>query len=203
VTVHAGRCTVLRCSWRSRRLEKRLTGVRTRMERQSCETRGPHTKGRRQSHRGPVPQHPEWREKTYARGLDNSGNIEGTSNAIVPQSRRECILWAAEVQTHPLLRRRCRGGPALQAARSRTAAVADRPCGNAGLQGTGRRPPHAGGGGLRCPRGGAGRPPDGGAGHGQDGWLETGSLRCLEGENPCHNVLSLSGCIAVFCLLRV
>jgi SCP-2 sterol transfer family len=54
--------------------------------------------------------------------------------------------------------------------------VADRPCGNAGLQGTGRRPPHAGGGGLRCPGGAAGRPPDGGAGHGQDGWLETGSL---------------------------
>src|SRR5262245_48564338 len=56
---------------------------------------------------------------------------------------------------HPLLRRRCSGGPALQAARSRTAAVADRPCGNAWLQGTGRRPPQAGGGGRRCPRGGA------------------------------------------------
>jgi hypothetical protein len=54
-----------------------------------------------------------------------------------------------------------------------------------------------------APGGAAGRPPDGGAGHGQDGWLETGSLRCLEGENPCHNVLSLSGCIAVFCLPRV
>jgi hypothetical protein len=32
-----------------------------------------------------------------------------------------------------------------------------------------------------APGGAAGRPPEGGAGHGQDGWLETGSLRCLEG----------------------
>src|SRR4030095_11476490 len=48
----------------------------------------------------------------------------GISNAILPQHCRECILWAAEVQTHPVLRRRCRGGPALQAARSRQAAAA-------------------------------------------------------------------------------
>jgi hypothetical protein len=35
-------------------------------------------------------------DKNYARGLDHSGNIEGISNAIVPQSRWECTPWAAE-----------------------------------------------------------------------------------------------------------
>ena len=77
VTSHAGRGKVSSGSWRSRRIEKRLTGVRARMDRKSFETRGPHTQGRRQSNRGPVPQCPEWRKKTYTRGLDNSGNIEG------------------------------------------------------------------------------------------------------------------------------
>ena len=77
MTSRAGRGKVSSCSWRSRRIEKRLTGVRARTDRKSFETRGPHTKGRRQRNRGPVPQCPEWREKTYTRGLDNSGNIEG------------------------------------------------------------------------------------------------------------------------------
>src|SRR5439155_20790942 len=53
VTSHAGRCTVSSCLWRSRHIEKRLTGVRARTERQSCETRGSHTTERRQSNRGP------------------------------------------------------------------------------------------------------------------------------------------------------
>ena len=35
-------------------------------------------------------------EKICKKGLDNSGNIEGISNAIVPQSRRECTLWVGE-----------------------------------------------------------------------------------------------------------
>jgi len=81
---HAGRGNVSRGSWRARRLETRGTGVRARTDSKSCETRGPHTTGRRQSHRGPVPQCPEGRKKTYARGLDNSGNIEG--NAVRPDN---------------------------------------------------------------------------------------------------------------------
>ena len=68
VTSHAGRGKVSRCSWRSRRLEKRLTGVRARTDRKSFETRGPHTSGRRQSHRGPVPQYLEWRKKNIHKG---------------------------------------------------------------------------------------------------------------------------------------
>ena len=39
--------------------------------------------------------------KKYATGLDNSGNIEGISNAIGPQSRWECTPWAAEATSIP------------------------------------------------------------------------------------------------------
>jgi hypothetical protein len=40
-------------------------------------------------------------EKICKKGLDNSGNIEGISNAILPQSRRECTPWAAEATSIP------------------------------------------------------------------------------------------------------
>src|SRR5262249_42529786 len=63
-----------------RRREHRVTGVGTRTDRRSLETRGPNATGSRQCDRGQVTQRlkrMEWREKKYERGLDNSGNIEG------------------------------------------------------------------------------------------------------------------------------
>jgi len=43
----------------------------------------------------PLKKRSEGRKK-WVKGLDNSGNIEGISYAIVPQSRRECTLWVVE-----------------------------------------------------------------------------------------------------------
>src|SRR4029434_72985 len=80
-----------------RRREHRVTGVGARTDRRSLETRGPNATGSRQTNRGHVTQRAKNRGKTtYARGLDNSGNIEGISNAILPQSRGECTLGVVE-----------------------------------------------------------------------------------------------------------
>ena len=59
----------------------------------------------------------ERKRKKYTRGLDNSGNIEGISNAILSQSRWECTPWAAEATSGlPAGPAACHGRPALLAA---------------------------------------------------------------------------------------
>src|SRR4030095_2875558 len=62
-----------------RRIENRVTGVRARTDRRSLETIGSNVKGSRQSDRGHVTQRPKTGgKKKFSRGLDNSGNIEGS-----------------------------------------------------------------------------------------------------------------------------
>ena len=69
----------------ARRMETWVTGGGARTDRRSLETRGPNATGSRQTKRGDVPQRlKKAGKKKYARGLDNSGNIEGISNAILP-----------------------------------------------------------------------------------------------------------------------
>ena len=61
-----------------RRIENRVTGLRARTDRRSLETSGPNATGSRQTGRGDVAQRSmQAGRKTYGRGLDNSGNIEG------------------------------------------------------------------------------------------------------------------------------
>src|SRR4030095_5964876 len=69
-----------------RRIENRVTGVRARTDRRSLETIGSNVKGSRQSDRGHVTQRPKTGgKKKFSRGLDNSGNIEGSLKALVRQ----------------------------------------------------------------------------------------------------------------------
>src|SRR5262249_6177538 len=66
-----------------RRIENRGTGVRARTDRRSLETIGSNVKGSRQSDRGHVTQRPKTGgKKKFSRGLDNSGNIEGSIKAL-------------------------------------------------------------------------------------------------------------------------
>ncbi len=66
-----------------RRREHRVTGVSTRTDRRSLETRGLNATGSRQTDRGHVTQRSKnGGEKKYTRGLDNSGNIEGKTHGI-------------------------------------------------------------------------------------------------------------------------
>jgi hypothetical protein len=60
-------------------MENRVTGVRTRTDRRSLEAIGPNTNGSHQTDRGYVTQRSKNAgEKSPRRGLDNSGNIEGS-----------------------------------------------------------------------------------------------------------------------------
>src|SRR4030095_11737014 len=66
-----------------RRIENRVTGVYACTDRRSLETMGPNATGSHQTDRGDVTQRPKnGREKKYSRGLDNSGNIEGSLKGI-------------------------------------------------------------------------------------------------------------------------
>src|SRR4029453_17223660 len=77
-----------------RRIENRVTGVRARTDRRSLETIGSNVKGSRQSDRGHVTQRPKTGgKKKFSRGLDNSGNIEG-SLAFYPAAAT-ARLWPA------------------------------------------------------------------------------------------------------------
>jgi hypothetical protein len=67
----------------ARRREHRVTGGGARTERRSLAPRGPTATGSRQTARGDVPQRRKNAgKKTYARGLDNSGNIEGSPKPL-------------------------------------------------------------------------------------------------------------------------
>src|SRR4029434_7803992 len=73
-----------------RRIENRGTGGYDCTDRRSLETMGPSATGSHQTDRGDVTQRPKnGREKKYSRGLDNSGNIEGSLKGILaPPPRR-------------------------------------------------------------------------------------------------------------------
>jgi hypothetical protein len=66
-----------------RRIENRVTGVCACTDRRSLETMGPNTTGSHQTDQGDVTQCPKnGREKKDLRGLDNSGNIEGSVSEL-------------------------------------------------------------------------------------------------------------------------
>jgi hypothetical protein len=78
-----------------RRIENRVPGVYACTDRRSLETMGPNATGSHQTDRGDVTQRPKnGREKKYSRGLDNSGNIEGTLKGIFAPPRCERALWS-------------------------------------------------------------------------------------------------------------
>src|SRR6266516_586941 len=95
-----------------RRIEHRVTGVSTRTDRRSLETRGPNATGSRQTARGEVTQRARnARTNPYARGLANKGNrevchdIENTSSFGTARSDREHASPALSPATAPSRRR--------------------------------------------------------------------------------------------------
>src|SRR4029453_15616563 len=78
-----------------RRIENRVTGVYACTDRRALETMGPNAKGSHQTDRGDVTQRPKnGREKKYSRGLDNSGNIEGSLKHFLRPPAGPAAPWA-------------------------------------------------------------------------------------------------------------